>query len=86
MGIRKYTRTVSKPAVVCSFPYEYFSVFGCIACSAEGNRNRCAAQRLSLSNHLCGGELTYNLEIQSNFRSNGSTKTALPINLTEEIF
>ena len=45
-----------------------------------------AAQRLSLSNHLCGGELTYNLEIQSNFRSNGSTETALPINLTEELF
>ena len=48
MGIRRYTRTVSKPTV-CSFPYEYFSVFNCIACSAEGNRNRCgSATPLSL--------------------------------------
>ena len=43
MGIRRYNRTVSKPTVVCSFPYEYFSVFGCNACSAEGNRNRCGS-------------------------------------------
>ena len=49
MGIRKYARTVSKPTVVCLFPHEYFSVFGCIACSAEGNRNRCgSAPPLSL--------------------------------------